>query len=340
MNVPSSRYFNQFNAIFMRIAFFSFRNYEKPFYEFGKTVCHFFSNTLNYETRNLALGAEIISCFVNDKLDARLLKVLAQSGLKLIALRCAGFNNVDLIAAKELDIQIVRVPAYSPFAVAEHAVALLLCLNRKIHKAYNRVRKNNFSIEGLTGFDLHNSKVGVIGTGKIGQAFCRIMLGFGAEVIAFDPYPNSELQKSGVQYFELEKVLSDSKIISLHLPLIESTRHIINKNSLAKMQNGVLLINTSRGGLVDTKAVIKALKSGKVGALALDVYEEEEGIFFVDHSEDMVRDDDLNRLMTFHNVLITSHQAFLTNEALFNIAQATIKSITAFQQGKELINAV
>lgn len=323
----------------MKTIFFSFQNYEKPFYT-SSPGSTFYSENLSLQTLPLAKGAEIISCFVNDKLDEAILTTLAEHGLKLIALRCAGFNHVDLETTRKLGIKVTRVPEYSPYAVAEHAVALLLTLNRKIHKAYNRVREGNFSIDGLTGFDIQGCTVGVIGTGKIGKIFCRIMMGFGAKVLAFDPMPDPTLESENLRYCQLDDLLKLSDIISLHCPLTPATFHIINDASIEKMKNGVFLINTSRGGLLDTKAAIKALKSGKISGLALDVYEEESGIFFYDHSGDLLQDDILARLMTFPNVLITSHQAFLTKTALENIAEITLESIHAFQKNLPLKNLV
>jgi D-lactate dehydrogenase len=317
----------------MKISFFSFRGFEKPFYNLPDLNVHYFNETLSQENMVLAEGSDIICCFVNDKLNAEVLQNLADKGLKMIALRCAGFNNVDLNYAKKLNIKVVRVPAYSPNSVAEHAVALLLSLNRKTHKAYNRVREGNFSLDGLTGFDIFNKTIGVLGTGKIGAVFCKIMLGFGAKVFAYDPFPDEALISLGVKYIGKDELFTNSDIISLHLPLLPESKHIINESSVEKMKNGVFLINTSRGGLVKTSSVIKGLKSGKIGALGLDVYEEEEGIFFIDHSLDLIDDDELSRLMTFPNVLITSHQAFLTENALTNIADTTIKSIRDFQSG-------
>lgn len=321
-----------------KAAFFSFRQYEKPFYPFGDSSFSFFSETLSPETLPLARGFSILSCFVNDRLSAPVLEDLRGSGLEVVLLRCAGFNNIDLDAASRLGIQVARVPAYSPYAVAEHAVALLLTLNRKIHKAYNRVRENNFSLEGLTGFDLNGSVVGVMGTGKIGAVFCRIMLGFGCRVLAFDPQPDPELSGLGVSYVPLSELFSQSDILSLHLPLTPETRYIISAGSLQQMKPGSILINTSRGGLVDTRAVIHALKEGKLGGLALDVYEEEAGIFFIDHSWDTLLDDTLSRLMTFPNVLITSHQGFLTRQALENIAGTTLRNVRAWESGQPLLH--
>ncbi len=321
------------------IAFFSFRKYEKDFYPGTSGTTHFYEESLSMSNIKLAEGHTVISCFVNDQLNGSVIRHLAEKGLKLIALRCAGFNHVDLQAAQECNVKVARVPAYSPYAVAEHAVALILALNRKIHKAYNRVRDGNFSLDGLTGFDLHGCTVGVIGTGKIGAVFAGIMKGFGCRILAFDPYKNAEIE-AFTEYCSLDTLLEQSDIISLHLPLSPATFHLIDEQKTQKMKQGVMLINTSRGGLVDTKAVIAALKSGKIGSLGLDVYEEEEGLFFHDHSGDIIQDDTLARLLTFNNVLITSHQAFLTQNALKNIADATMQNIGAFLQNQAIPNEV
>src|SRR5690606_29504171 len=265
---------------------------------------------------------------------------LSANGVKLIALRCAGFNNVDIETSKKLQLRVVRVPAYSPYAVAEHATAIILALNRKTHKAYNRVRENNFSLDKLTGFDLNGKTVGVIGTGQIGLAFCKIMGGFGCKVIACDVAESKKAVALGVQYVSQDTLLQTSDIVSLHCPLTPDTYHLINENALSKMKPGVMLINTSRGGLIDTKAAISALKSSKLGFLGIDVYEEEENLFFKDLSELIIQDDDISRLMTFPNVLITAHQAFLTREALTQIAKTTLDNISDFEKGAELINEV
>ena len=293
---------------------------------------------LNARTAALAEGYDAVSVFVNDQVDAQVIESLAGLGVRFIALRCAGYNNVDLDAAKRCSIQVVRVPAYSPYAVAEHAAALLLGLNRHIHKAYNRVREGNFSLDGLVGFDLHGKSVGVIGTGTIGQVFCSIMRGFGSQVLAFDPYPNQTLVDAGVSYVELDELYSCSDVISLHCPLTPQTHHLIDDAAIAKTKPGVLLINTSRGGLVDTQSVIKGLKSGHLGGLALDVYEEEADLFFEDLSDQVIADDDLMRLTTFPNVIITGHQAFLTREALQNIAQTTVSNLTLLAQAQPCDN--
>jgi D-lactate dehydrogenase len=321
------------------IAFFSFKKYEQPFYQNLPFECHYFEENLGLSNVKLAEGHPIISCFVNDKLNAEIINHLADKGLRLIALRCAGFNHVDLNVAKQRNVTIVRVPAYSPYAVAEHAVALILALNRKIHKAYNRVREGNFSLDGLTGFDLHGSTVGIIGTGKIGAVFAGIMKGFGCKIFAYDPFVNKDIEGFS-QYVDLDTLLKESDIISLHLPLSPKTFHLIDLEKIEKMKPGAMLINTSRGGLVDTKAVIAGLKSGKIGSLGLDVYEEEEGLFFQDHSGEIILDDVLARLLTFNNVLITSHQAFLTQNALHNIADTTMENVQAFLNGEKLLNEV
>ena len=265
---------------------------------------------------------------------------MAENGIQLIALRCAGYNNIDLKAAAEKNIKVMRVPAYSPQAVAEHAVALILTLNRKTHKAYNRVRENNFSLEKLTGFNLYGKTVGVIGTGIIGQCFAKIMLGFGCKVLAYDIKPNEELKASGVDYVELETLLETSDIISLHCPLNEHTHHLLNAEAFEKMKDGAMLINTGRGALIDTSAVVEALKSEKLGYLGIDVYEQESGLFFNDLSETVNKDDDFLRLMSFPNVLITGHQGFFTKEALEQIAQVTLKNLTDFENGANLENEV
>lgn len=327
----------------MKIAFFSTKSYDRESFEKNNKQNHqldFYEAQLNEQTVNLTQGYKVICVFVNDQVGAGIIEKLHQNGVQIIALRCAGFNNVDLPAAAAVGIKVVRVPAYSPMAVAEHAVALIMTLNRKTHKAYNRVREGNFAADRLTGFNLFGKTVGVIGTGKIGEAFCQIMLGFGCKVVAFDIYENKKLIKQGIEYLPFEEVLQQSEIVSLHCPLNDDTHHIMNKTTFSKMKKGAMLINTSRGGLVDTKAVIKALKKGRLGYLGIDVYEEEEHIFFQDLSEKIITDDQIMRLMAFPNVLVTAHQGFLTNEALENIATVTIENITNFEKGISLINEV
>jgi D-lactate dehydrogenase len=293
---------------------------------------------LTAESAPLAKGAQAVCVFVNDKLDRACLGALAAAGVKLITLRCTGFNNVDLTAAGDLGLTVTRVPAYSPYAVAEHAIALLLCLNRKVHRAYNRVRELNFSLSGLVGFDLHGKTAGVVGTGKIGRIAARIMRGFSMRVVAYDPFPDPEWAREiGVEYVSARELAHTSDVVSLHIPLTPETKHIICRETLAVMKAGVILINVSRGALIDTTALIEALKSGKLGGVALDVYEEEEGVFFEDLSGEVLQDDELARLLTFPNVLITSHQAFLTHEALSDIGRCTVANLEAFESRKPLV---
>jgi D-lactate dehydrogenase len=270
---------------------------------------------------------------VNDKVNAEVIAALAAKQVKVIALRCAGFNNVDLQAAKEYGIKVCRVPAYSPEAVAEHAVAMIMTLNRKTHKAYNRVREQNFSLNGLMGFDLHGKTVGLVGTGNIGKAFAKIMMGFGCRVLAFDLIANKEMEALGVQYLPLLEVLQQADIVSLHCPLNEQTHHLVNTDTLTIMKQGVMLINTSRGGLIDTKAVIQALKTGKLGYLGIDVYEQEDKLFFKDLSNTIIQDDTIQRLMGFPNVLVTAHQAFFTAEAMSQIANTTLNNVKTLLDG-------
>ena len=326
----------------MKIAFFSTQSYDKLFFnrfkEHHEVVFH--EAQLTEHTAELAKGCDVICVFVNDQVNKQVITVLAAQGIKLIALRSAGFNNVDLESAAANNISVVRVPAYSPYAVAEHAVALIMTLNRKTHKAYNRIREGNFSLEKLTGFDLHGKTVAVIGTGKIGQVFCKIMLGFGCTVLAFDLIANKELEAAGVEYLPLVDLLPRADIISLHCPLNEQTKHIINDDTLAMMKPGVMLINTSRGALVDTKSAVNSLKEGRLAYLGIDVYEQEDKLFFHNLSEEVIQDDIIMRLISFPNVLITAHQGFFTEEALTQIAQITIRNITEFETGAKLTNKV
>ncbi|MBL3657473.1 2-hydroxyacid dehydrogenase [Fulvivirga sediminis] len=326
----------------MKIAVFSSKSYDKESFESHNNGVQFkfYEANLNLDTVKLAAGFDGICAFVNDHLDADVLEKLVANGIKMVALRCAGFNNVDLAAADRLGLKIYRVPAYSPQAVAEHALALILTLNRKTHKAFNRVREGNFSLERLSGFDIYNKTVGVVGTGKIGGIFAKMMKGIGCEVIAYDAYPNDELKKAGIEYVSFEKLLNKSDIISLHCPLTPETNHLINAKSFAQMNDGVMLINTSRGALIDTKDAIEALKSGRLGYLGIDVYEQEEQLFFRDLSESIIADDMITRLISFPNVLITAHQGFFTNEALSQIAVTTIKNINDFAAGVENNNEV
>lgn len=325
----------------MKIACFSTKSYDKEYLSKAIVAPHsivFFEESLNPNTVGLLTGFDGICVFVNDKLDNNLLQQIASAGIKAIFLRCAGFNNVVISTATSLGIKVYRVPAYSPYAVAEHAVALVLTLNRKTHKAYNRVKEYNFSIERLHGFDLHGKTVGVIGTGTIGLVFAKIMLGFGCKVIAFDPTESDDAKQLGIQYVALEDVLKQADILSLHCPLNEHTRHMISTKEFSIMKHGAMLINTSRGALIDTKEAIEALKTGALGYLGIDVYEEEEKLFFHDFSESIISDDILMRLMTFPNVLITSHQAFFTHEALTQIAETTYQNMLDFTHGTSSTN--
>lgn len=325
----------------MRIAFFSVHDFERPYYlNYVHHELKFFNEQLNIDTVNIADGFPVVSCFAHDKLNEAVLEKLYQGGTRLIALRSAGFNHVDLPVADKLGLVVARVPRYSPNAIAEHAVALIMTLNRKTHHAYLRVRENNFSLEGLKGFDLVNKTVGVIGTGNIGSVFCQIMNGIGCKVIAYDPLYKLGSVVNGVEYLSLAELYQKSDILSLHCPLSETTRHIINDDAIQQMKPGVMLINTSRGATIDTAAAIKGLKSKKIGYLGIDVYEEEEHLFFADHSQDILTDDIFARLQTFPNVLITAHQGFFTHEALKNIAQTTIQNIDAFESGKGEIHIV
>lgn len=281
-----------------------------------------------------------MSAFVNDEVDAACLGALASGGTRVVALRAAGYNNVDLAAAAEHGVSIVRVPAYSPHAVAEHAVALALALNRHVPRAYNRVRDGDFRLEGLIGYDLHGKTVGVVGSGTIGAVFARIMQGFGCAVIAYDPRPNEALREAGVAFVAFEELLERSRVISLHCPLLEATYHLMDEGAFAKTQPGATLINTSRGGLVDTAAAIAALKSGQLGALGIDVYEDEGALFFADRSDEILQDDTIARLLTFPNVIVTAHQGFLTEEALREIAVVTVANLTAAEAGEDSDNEV
>lgn len=322
----------------MKVAVFSAKSYDREFLDGANAAANaghelsYFEVKLDLQSAVLAAGHEAVCAFVNDQLDRNVLEKLAAQDTKLVALRSAGFNHVDLEAAYDLDIRIGRVPAYSPQAVAEHTVALILSLNRKIHKAYARVREGNFALEGLLGFDLSGRSVGIVGTGKIGLCMARIMRGFGCQLLAFDPHPDPELEELGGRYVELSELLSSSDIISLHCPLNPATHHLINRSAIDQMKPGVMVINTSRGAVVDTKAMIAGLKSGKIGYLGLDVYEEESDLFFENLSDQTIQDDVFARLLTFPNVLITGHQAFFTREAMSSIAQTTIGNISSFER--------
>lgn len=323
-----------------KIAFYDTKPYDKIWFEKLKQNHNYrfkyFENKLNSDTALLASGCDGVIAFVSDDIDSEAIEVLHQKGIGVIAMRCAGYNNVDFKAAFG-KIHILNVPAYSPYAVAEHSMALLLTLNRKIHRAYNRTRDYNFSINGLTGFDLHGKTIGVVGTGRIGQVFIDICKGFGMKVIAFDPYP---VQGKDIEYVPFEEFCKQSDIISLHCPLTKSTHHMINKDALELMKDGIYIINTSRGALIDSEALLAAIKSGKVGAAGLDVYEEETDIFFEDFSSTIMQDDVLSRLVSMPNVLITSHQAFLTHEALHNIAQTTLDNLDEYFAGNGLTNEI
>lgn len=322
-----------------KIAMFDTKPYDKCWFDKmndNQYEIHYFESKLNEDTVSLTRGYEIICAFVNDDINAEVVRYMAENGVKLLAMRCAGYSNVDIKEA-EGKITIVRVPAYSPYAVAEFAMGMLLSVNRKLHKAYNRTREYNFNINGLTGIDLYGKTVGVIGTGKIGQVFINICRGFGMRVLAYDIYPNEFM---GYEYVELDTIFKESDVISLHCPLTEQTRHIIDDSAIEKMKPHCYIINTSRGGLIDSKALLDALRERRVGGAALDVYEEEADFFFEDHSEKGIMDATLALLSTMPNVLITSHQAFFTEEALSNIAKVTLKNITDFFAGKKLENEV
>ena len=328
----------------MKVAVFSTRPYDRLFFEkankaFGHELT-FFEPHLTFETVSLAAGFPAVCVFVNDRLDARTLVRLKEIGTSIIALRCAGFNNLDLDIAATLGMKVVRVPAYSPHAVAEHTVGLLLALNRKFHRAFNRVREGNFALDGLLGFDLHGKTVGIIGTGKIGAVVARILHGFGCELLGYDVMRNPECEEMGLQYVELPELFQRADIITLHCPLTPQTHHLIDTEAIALMKKGVVLINTSRGGLIDTRAVIRGLKSGKIGYLGLDVYEEEEDLFFEDHSGQVIQDDVFARLLTFPNVLITAHQAFFTETALTRIAETTLQNLADLEVGRKCPNAI
>ncbi|KIG10876.1 2-hydroxyacid dehydrogenase [Caballeronia concitans] len=328
----------------MEVAIFSSTPYERKFLDEANQSEHhalrYLDVLLDHDTAGLANGFGAVCIFVNDKADARALEALHRGGTRLVALRCTGFNNVDLEAAARLGMKVVRVVTYSPYSVAEFAVALLLAINRKVHRAYNRTRDSNFSLDGLIGFDLYGKTVAVVGTGKIGCVFAKIMLGFGCEVIGFDPYPSAEFKALGCRYAEPGEIGVKADIISLHCPLTPQTHHIINAGMLARAKPGALLINTSRGALIDTEAVIGALKSGQLGGLAIDVYEQEGSLFFRDLSNEIIQDDVMQRLVSFPNVIVTGHQAYLTREALTTICETTLQSVSAFERNEPLVNEV
>ncbi|OLP16572.1 hydroxyacid dehydrogenase [Leptolyngbya sp. 'hensonii'] len=328
----------------MKVAVFSTKSYDRQFLETANTEHHhelvFFEPRLTPATATLASGFPVVCVFINDQITAETLQTLAANGTQLLALRSAGFNHVDLQAATELGIRVVRVPAYSPYAVAEHAVGLILMLNRKLYRAYNRVRDDNFALDGLLGFDIHGCTVGVVGTGKIGQCFAQIMGGFGCRLVGYDVYPNPACLALGMEYRELPDLLANADIISLHCPLLPATYHLINSDTIAQMKPGVMLINTSRGGLVDTRAVIQGIKTGTIGYFGTDVYEEEADLFFEDLSDQVIQDETFQLLQSFSNVVITAHQAFFTRNAVAEIAKVTLNNITDFEQGRSCSNEV
>ncbi len=327
----------------MKIAVYSAKEYEIDFFNrYNKHgfILHFFEARLNSDTVKLSEGFDAVCIFVNDELNRAVLKSLADYGIRLVALRCAGYNNVDIVAADEYKISVVRVPAYSPYAVAEHTVALIMSLNRKIFKAHNRVREGNFALNGLMGFDMFGKTVGIIGTGKIGFITGKILSGFGCNILVYDLFRNSECEKLGMKYVELTELFAKSDIISLHCPLTPETHHLICRKNIENMKHGVMIVNTSRGALINTVDVIDGLKKEIIGYLGLDVYEEEADLFFEDLSAQVIQDDIFARLLTFPNVLITGHQAFFTATAMKNIIQTTFDNIKKFELGECSVNAV
>ncbi|MCX8955958.1 2-hydroxyacid dehydrogenase [Erwinia psidii] len=322
----------------MKLAVYSTKQYDRKYLEqvnmtYGYEM-EFFDFLLTEKTAKTASGCEGVCLFVNDDGSRMVLEELAKLGIRFVALRCAGFNNVDLDAARELGIKVVRVPAYSPEAVAEHAVGMMMTLNRRIHRAYQRTRDANFSLEGLIGFNMHGRTAGIIGTGKIGIATLRILKGFGMRLLAFDPYPDSQVPELGAKYVDLNTLFRESDVISLHCPLTAENNHLLNMSAFEQMKNGVMIINTSRGGLIDSQAAIDALKIQKIGSLGMDVYENERDLFFEDKSNDVIQDDVFRRLSACHNVLFTGHQAFLTAEALTSIAQTTLENLRTLKAGQ------
>jgi D-lactate dehydrogenase len=328
----------------MKAAFFSAKSYERPFFKDadpeGRHRIAYFEASLTQETAALAKGSDAVCVFVNDRLDAPVLERLAEGGVRFVALRCAGFNNVDLEAAERLGIKVARVPAYSPYAVAEHAVALMLDLNRKIHRASARVREGNFALGGLMGVDMHGLTAGIIGTGRIGVCTARILKGFGMKLLGYDRVESREAKEAGISFVPLDRLFAGSDIITLHCPLTPDTHHLIDAKAIDLMKPGVMLINTSRGGVVDTKALIKGLKSGKIGNLGLDVYEEEENLFFQDLSEKGIQDDVFARLISFPNVIVTGHQAYFTRDAMREIAAVTLSNLDSLERNGECANLV
>ena len=326
----------------LKVAFYDAKPYDREYFERApgaeRVQMRFHEFRLTTDTASAAEGAKAVCVFVNDQLDSGCLTRLHQLGVQLVALRCAGFNNVDLVAAKQLGLSVTRVAAYSPYAVAEHTVALLMALNRRIHKAYNRVREHNFSLNGLVGFDLYNKTTGIVGTGKIGRIAAQIFRGFEAKVLAYDPFPSPDwAEQYGISYTDFHTLLAASDVVSLHLPLTPQTKYLLNTETLALLKPGAVVVNTSRGKLIDTLSLIGALKSGRLGGVSLDVYEEEEGLFFEDLSGEVLQDDELSRLLTFPNVLVTAHQAFLTREALSEIARVTTHNLIQLSDGNPFL---
>lgn len=322
----------------MQVAVFSAKGYDRASlaaaFASSEHELAFFEAHLRPETAKLAEGFEAVCPFVNDTLDREVLERLAAGGTRLVTTRSAGFNHIDLEAAEELGLTVSRVPAYSPYAVAEHTVALMLAVQRRLHRAYNRVREGNFALDGLLGFDLRSKRVGIVGTGRIGMIVARILRGFGCSLRAYDPHPADEVRDLGVRYVDLETMYDECDVITLHCPLTPATHHLLDADAFARMREGVMIVNTSRGALVDTRALIDALKSGRVGNVALDVYEEEGDLFFEDLSDRVIQDDTFSRLLTFPNVFVTAHQAFFTEEALTNIAETTRDNVEAFAAGR------
>ncbi|HAV13184.1 MAG TPA: hydroxyacid dehydrogenase [Opitutae bacterium] len=328
----------------MQVTFFSTKSYDERYFTEECLECDhqliFHEFKLNPDSAKLAAGSDAVCAFVNDQLDRATLEVLSGAGVRVVAMRCAGFNNVDLEAAADLNLQVVRVPAYSPYAVAEHTLGLLLALNRRLYRSYNRVREGNFSLQGLVGFDIHGLTVGIIGTGTIGVEVVRLFNGFGCKVLCFDVHENQRAIDLGADYVDMDTLLSQSDIVSLHCPLFQSTHHLIDSAAIAKMKHGVTLLNTSRGALIDTAAVIEGLKCGRIGNLGIDVYEEEDNLFFEDQSGEVMQDDVFARLLTFPNVMITGHQAFFTSNALIQIARTTLQNLTDIEKGGDCANQV
>jgi D-lactate dehydrogenase len=328
----------------INITFFSSKSYDETAFNNSKSdrqldlAFHFYDFQLTKKTAKMAKGSEVVCAFVNDDLSQPVLEALAFRGVKLIVMRCAGFNNVDLNAAKELNIQIARVPAYSPEAIAEHAVGLMMTLNRRFHKAYQRTRDANFSLEGLVGFNFHGKTAGIIGSGKIGCATIRILKGLGMRVLCFDPYPSDIAKKLGAEYCNLETLIRESDVISLHCPMTKENFHLLDSKAFSMMKDGVMIVNTSRGELLDSQAAIEALKQGRIGSLGLDVYDNEKELFFQDKSNDVIIDDVFRRLSACHNVVFTGHQAFLTREALDSIASVTLDNVESFVQQQKTPN--